>query len=467
MIKLKEDKKPKGKKELVYSFSYNIISKIVTYFLVLVLGNLYIVTEYGKSLFVLSVYNILAVTAVIGIPNAIIPWIINKKDYKSVFRALLSFSAVLAVTTLIVSYSVIHVKNYDPRLVYSMALISLSIVLYCINNISASFLISKKRYDLVNLFGLLSISLIFVFAIFFRKSGSLGIIFAYFLGFLFSASVMSFSVRKSLSDLLESWDINFKNLWEYLRGGFFVFLTSLSFFFLGWADSTILGLLSNLENVGKYGISSAFANIIILIPSTLSFFVITRLSEVKNKLKSQNILKRVIRISYSFSLLSSILIVSFLPIILKVFLPKYIGTSVFTSILLIGVVFYSSYFLVYNYFIAKLGIRKVLIPILLACIINIVFDIILIPSLGLYGICIATSSAHLIAFLLLSGKIFKSKEIILMAFLPLLLIVSFYLSYFGIFVALITLFLLFKLELLKKEDVNIITEEISNILKLN
>lgn len=459
-VKTLDNTDSRGKKEALKSFFWSFSSKAITYFLFLVLGNLYLVSEYGKATFILAIYNIIILFSLIGLPQAIVPWIIKKKDYNSIFRVLFWVSIIFGVGAVLVTYLMIKIGGYNIELLKPMVLISFSLLVYWVNNVSASFAIAHKKYNRISFAGFLSIIVTLVLAVLLKNLQSFGIILAYVIGYSLGALSLVIGEREGFMGIWKNYSINLSSFKEYLLSGIIIAFVAVSFYFLSWADSTILGILSNLEAVGKYGISSGFAGIIALIPIALSMFVITRMSEVKNAKKSKDILKRTIRISFFSSIMIGTLLSAYMFVVLRLFLPKYTGIEIFVSILLIGAMFYSVYFLIYNYLIGKSRIQKNFWPILIASGINIILDFLLIPVLGLYGVCIATVLAHFSAFILLSRGILKTKEIFFMLCMVLLIPISYFLAWFGILVTLAAIVLEFKLKLIDKQDLRVILKEI-------
>jgi O-antigen/teichoic acid export membrane protein len=455
-----KEQKINGKRETLLSFFWNMSSKVVAYLLLLVLGNLYIASEYGKAVFVISIYYIIVMVSTLGMPNAAVPWIVKKKDFSSVFKILFVISFLAALGTILITMLVVSYRAYNKDLIYMMIFIALAIILYWANNVSISFLIAKKNYSFISFVGVASVLITLGMAVILKRFFGLGIIISYFSGYLFSAVVMSWRARHDFLRVIRDLKINFSSFKTYIKDGAVVSLVTLSFFFMSWADSVILGLFTNLESVGRYSISITFSNIVILIPFTLSMFVITRISEVKNKIKSQNILKRVMRVSYYFSFIIALLISSYLSLFIKIFFPKYQGVEIYAIILMVGALFYSSYFIVYNYFVAKAKVNRNFLPIVLASLINIFLDIILVFKFGIYGVCAATAIAHFTAFILLTRGFLKARKIVIMSILPFVLLLAYYSSYFGIIIAIAFCIILIKLKIIEIEDLKIIKNAI-------
>ncbi|MBU1246189.1 MAG: polysaccharide biosynthesis C-terminal domain-containing protein [Nanoarchaeota archaeon] len=196
-------------------------------------------------------------------------------------------------------------------------------------------------------------------------------------------------------------------------------------------------------------------------------FLLTKSSEVKDNVNSRSLLSRILRISFSFSFLAAIGIISLAKLIILVFFPKYVGIEPFILILLIGVVFYSLYHLIYVYLLSKLRPEKAFFPIGIAALLNIILDILLVPKFGLYGICFATMISHLVAFTILSVKVRMIKRFSLVYLLVLFLPLAYKMGVYGLLLIILLIPLLIILKLLQKQDLVLISNITKTLFKFN
>jgi len=439
----------KGKKETIYAFVWGLFSKVLSYLLLLILANLYLKPEFGRASFVISIYSLTFAIAFLGATNLFTSWYIKKKDCTSIFYFMSLLTAIVMIIWIAVSINHLWIIPF-----------ALILPLNLLNTVSASILNSKYRYDITQSNTNLFLAAIIILAIIMVPFGKVGIILAYSFGYVISSLRLIYLTRKDLWGIIRRFNLNINSVREYLLPAITVTLISFGFAFLGWFDSTILGLLSTFENVAIYGIVGPISNILTLIPLTLGPFLLTRVSELKNKEISKNVLKRVVRISYTLSILAAIVMISLLGVIFQIFFPKYVGNEVYVMILSIGILLYGVYYLVYTYTIGELNPGKGFAPIGIAALLNIILDIILIPKFGIYGIAFATTFAHLTAFILLLKKTKMLSEnlkfLIPLIFLP----IAFYMSYWGlIFIPICFLFLI-KTKIFQKEDFAVIKRTI-------
>ena len=78
-----------GKKELVYYFFLNLISKGFTYILLLVFANLFTQEQYGEASYIYAFFSIIFIFSFIGLPDIFVVWFIKNKDVSSIFYFLL------------------------------------------------------------------------------------------------------------------------------------------------------------------------------------------------------------------------------------------------------------------------------------------------------------------------------------------------------------------------------------------
>lgn len=443
-----------GKIETFYYFILIGLTKAVTYFVLLVLANFFILPDYGRASFVLSAFRTVALFGSIGLPFIFVPWAINKKDTSSVFYFLLFFNLILTAIGLVAG------------LKYPWILpIVFVIPLMAISGISNSLLRIKHKYHIIQFLGMLLEVSTLIGLVLFAKYGKAGIIGGHALAFYIVNFVFIYLTRKELWEIAKVFRFDLSIIWEYLKKGTITTLLYLSFAFLNWIDSLVLGYFSTFENVARYNVAGPISNVLAIIPFALSMFLLTRESELKNKKRSKSVLKSALRISFTLSLLVGILMLSLIFPLLKIFFPKYIGIEPFVTILSAGILLYSLYSLLYIYETGKLEPERAFWPIFLAAVINLILDIALIPRYGLYGITAATTIAHAFAFVTLSYKMGLLKEFfpafLMLCFLPL----SYYAGVIGIILMPIALCLSYWFGLFKEGDLFAIARTVFQIFE--
>tara|TARA_Y100000310_G_C20687151_1_gene819796 strand:- start:1119 stop:2471 length:1353 start_codon:yes stop_codon:yes gene_type:complete len=444
----------KGKKETVYSMGFSLLSKGVTYFLLLVLANFFLVEAYGKATFALNIFYLSSILTLASGSEILIPWIMKKKDVRSVFYFMLILGIIINIIGVIVTWNhkwAMPLAFLVPMLVFG--------------NIARSFLQAKYKYHLANLLGLVYVIITLIVVILLRNYGALGIILGYSIAYFTITLLYINLVKSDIKNLLRKVQIKKSSIKAYLKKAMITATVALSFSFLAWIDSTILGWLSTFENVAIYNIASPIANAISLIPTSIGFFLLSRTSDSLSNRTKKVFFFKTIRICFTFSLLGAIVITSSSFLIIKYLFQQYIGSEPFIAILILGMIFYSIYHLIYTYTLGYLHPEKAFTPIIFAAIVNVVLDIILIPHFGLYGICFATLIAHFIAFTWLAIRIKILRRFMGIYLLILFIPLAYFLQIYGLILVPIALALAFFFRVIKMEDLFTIYNTIKDIIK--
>jgi O-antigen/teichoic acid export membrane protein len=457
MTSLKEDRKSRGKKETLYAFLFSLASKAITYLLLLVFANLYLPEEYGLGTFALNIRNIVMMVAFIGLPDALIPFVVKNKKTSSIINNL---SAITLVTFAIGLFLSAKYPWILP-LVITYPLVMLT-------SVASAFLRAEEKYHIPVRAGFTSIIIILAAAYFLKSYEKLGVISAYAIGNLYAFFATAYPVRGRMNEVLSSLSIkkffDFNESKPYFVSAFFITIIAGMFMLLNWLNSTLLGVLGTFSQVAQFGIASAIAGVISVIPISLSMFIITRSSQLIDSKKSVNLLHRVVRVSFFSSLLSSILLVTLIPLLIRIFFPKYIGIESSVSVLTLGIIFFSSYYIVYSYYIGKMKTQKALIPIFMGVLINTLIAILTIKNYGILGASAAISLAHLSVLIWMSRKE-RIKRITLASLLAIALIyITYMIGYYGFIILILTIPISLLFKIITLEDIKVIKDAFFEII---
>ena len=445
-----------GKKETVYAFAYSLASKAVTYLVLLVFANLYLAEEYGAGSFAFNIRNIVTIVAFIGIPDALIPFIVKKKKIGAILKTLILINLAVLLAGIVIAFR----EPWIWPLVLTYPLVML-------NSVGMAFWRAKSRYDIPYKAGFYSIILTLVAAYLLSGYGRVGVLGAYAAGNLISFIWTVYPIRGEIIGGF-SGKLNFDEAKSYLKVAMIVVIIGSLFVINGWVNSTLLGIFGTYEQVADFGVSSSLAGIISIIPLSLSMFILTRASQIRSKIKSKAVLYRTVRISFFLSLLAAIALTTIIPTILHVFFPKYIDSAIYVFVFNIGMVFYASYNVIYSYYIGKTNPGKALVPVILGLIINLGLAVgLLMEGYGVLGVAIASSVANFAILLFLSMQE-SIKKIVLMSFFAVAAIaLSYYSGYFGAAVFVLTIPLSFALGIITLEDFGIIRNVLRKIVYRN
>lgn len=444
-----------GKKETVYAFLYGIASKVVTYFLLLVFANLYLPQDYGLGTFVYNIRNIVMMFAFIGLPDALVPFIIRKKNSCSILKWLLVSTSILTVLGLI----------FLIRAPWVWPLI-LSFPLVMLTAVATAFWRVKAKYDMPIKIGFYSTLVTLAAAFFLKSYGSFGFVAAYSLGNLFSFLALFIPVRREFYNTFKN-SPDIACLKQYIKSGAVIALIGSIFVLLTWINSTILGIFGDFTAVARFGVSMTLSGVISIIATSLSMYMVTRSSQITNKKESLDLLHRVTRVSFFSSLCASVAMISLMPIVLKLFFPKYVGTELFIAIATMGMIFFSAYFIIYSYYIGKMKSERALLPILLGLVINTALTLLLASRYGLLGVVSAISLAHFVILLWISSQE-KIKRIALVSVVAVPIIyLSYLMGIWGLLLLIAIIPLSVYLRIITRGDLGVIKRTAYDVLHLN
>lgn len=189
-----------------------------------------------------------------------------------------------------------------------------------------------------------------------------------------------------------------KQKFEYFKEVFYFSLptsaTALSAFMLAYIDIICLGILLNPERVGIYSAASPTSRIILAFSAGLYAILLPSISELKAR-GSDGEVKKYAKDSLKFSLIilipvAAISIAFSKSIITLLFGASYVGAAKAFEILVFGIVFLGIFVVCSAVF---QGINLPRIPmkiLLLAAMIDAVFNVLLIPIYGIEGAALAT-----------------------------------------------------------------------------
>ncbi len=174
---------------------------------------------------------------------------------------------------------------------------------------------------------------------------------------------------------------------------------------VGWElmfnlNAIFIKLLLNLEEVAFYSVGRTITQVFTFLPLAITTIMMPKVSQTKNKLKIVRYTKYAVIVN---------LVVSFLGLFILLIIGKQVINIAFGSAYLqaynvlfylsLGQIFIASYLI---YGSVWQGLGKPIVPsliLLFACIINIVGNLILIPSHGIVGASISTAISSFIAFI--------------------------------------------------------------------
>ncbi len=441
-----------GKKQVVYATFYSMGSKFLTYLLILVFANLYTQEEYGLGSFIYNIRNILMIFVFVGLPEALIPLLIKRKKVESIVKAIIWATVSVTLICLILAL-------LPGVLQFWILPLAITFPLVMITNIGTAILRSREQYKQTYTAGFYSMIITLISAYLLRGFGSLAVVSAYSLGNLCAFLIVAKPVKKEIIVMLDE-AIQYRgkignNLREYILFALGIALAGSSLTFMYWITSTVLGVNGNFSGIAKFGVASAITSILTIIPISLSMIILTKASKL-NKIREDSLLVRATRISFFITLIGAILLTTFMPLILKIFFPKYLGIEIYTAILTFGIVCFASSYVIYSYHIGIMNLRKIVIPILIGLAIHLIISLLFAIKFGLGGILI-TQSAIQLGTLIYIANSQSIKRITLAAVVSLILFWVAYRSIiFGLLATIAIIPLAIITKIIDRQDLNII-----------
>lgn len=388
----------------VYGLS-RISTKLVAFILLPLLTLNFSVAEYGIFVLTESLWQILWSVFLFGFESGIVRWYLEIKDKQQQKRFLFSVSVFLLVFNLILTAVIYLFSGPFSNLVYEQAGYQKFVMYACFIAIveTVSFVIFlllriEERAKMYSAMAVITTLISLVMQIYFLQYTNMKLE-GVFLSKIFAPLIIIiFLLPYFLRHISFRYEKKLMN--ELLAYSFPVMIASLVSTLLNQVDRYILGSITDLTNVGIYGLASnvsGLINFLVISPFSLAFTVLSW-----KKLNDANA-KRFYTKTTTYLFLAvtyiSMIIALFTPHLIKIVTMKtdYWIASAYVPWIIIAMPFYGIHFVgVFSFYVTK-NTRYVLISYLAALIIKIALDFALIPSFGIYG----AAAANFISFFMM------------------------------------------------------------------
>jgi len=181
-----------------------------------------------------------------------------------------------------------------------------------------------------------------------------------------------------------------------------VFLSSIAARIIGYIDTLILTYFRTAAEVGVYNVVLPTALILLFIGQGISSIMLPLASELWTK-NDKKRLAEGMHLIYRFVFLLAIPCIGAFFVYSRLFIETFFGSayasgSTALQILLVGVLFYTVS-IIHENLISGIGKPQIITKIIImAAIVNVVLNLILIPSTGIYGAAFATTISYIIMF---------------------------------------------------------------------
>ena len=180
---------------------------------------------------------------------------------------------------------------------------------------------------------------------------------------------------------------------------------------MSWTDTLMLGYFKTPDVVGIYNAALPLANLLPMIPSSMSFIYIPIITQLYSKRLIDDVKRNyIILTKWTLLLISPIFFVLFLfpDVVLNLlFGSRYIGASVALQFLALGFFLNVSLGFTYNLLIVIGENKFPMWTYSISAIINIILNTILIPPMGIVGASIASVVSIIISKILNSIKLYR------------------------------------------------------------
>lgn len=377
------------------------VSKIVSYIFI---AKHLSVEEYGKFNFAITLTTILSLIFLMGYQHSIIT--VNSRERKNdcflsttrLYTLVLSFMAFILVTII----SFLCLNNTSIQLSSLYGFVVLTQILY---TVELSILISKNQFKQFMFFNLFQSILFLLFVLSIKSTdyyiylllfGTSNLVAVKDIFKVKDLKVLSFKRGKRIIKI--QWAIGYKN-----------FLFEINNIFHYRFDTVLLGLMGNHYYLGLYSVVKNVIEGILYLPKALQPILmreatVSKVNDTKN-------LKKVLIV---FSVLYAFILIVFIffgeLIIRLTFGDNYTIVIKPLLIAIFGIYFYSVSILVNSYLLGKRKFNHSIKNAFVTSLMFIIFNIILIPIINIYGAAL-TIVLGSIVYLLLTLTILKKNKV--------------------------------------------------------
>ncbi len=396
----------------------NILISISSIILLPILTKNFSVTDYGIWVQFMTTIVLIPNIANLGLPYTMVRFFSAEKDKEKIREGFYSIGFIIFASTVIISILLFLFSESIASLLFNgnvqvATILSVIILFYCLNYFLLNFFRTfqqMKRYSVFSLIQTyLGLSIVSYLALegFNIEIAAIGLLVSnlvtFFLMIFFIVNNIGFKVPE------------LKNLKEYLSFAIPTIPGNLSYWVVDSSDRYLIGILLGTVFVGYYSPAYALGNMIIMILAPFSFLlpsVLPRYYE-ENNLSKVNVFMKyslkyflliAIPATFGLSLLSK-------PILMILTTSEIASNGYFiTPFITISALLFGIYGITVNFLILSKKTKFIGTLWSAAAVFNILFNILLIPFLGIIGAAMVTLFTFIITLslcLLYSAKYFK------------------------------------------------------------
>jgi len=382
----------------------NILIGIAPIILLAILTKNYSIDEYGIWIQVYTLMNLISIIATLGLPSSMIRFLANERDKNNIKEIFYSLFAVIIFTSLVISlvflffYKQISIIFLDGDICIGIILPAI-LILNSLNSFLVNFFRTFQDIKKYSALSVLQTFLIVIIVLYFSLNhynfffSIFGIFLALFINFLVLFMIIYYNIGFKVPKL--------KNLRKYLSFGLPLIPTNLSSWTLDVSDRLIIGILLGTAAVGYYSPGYSLGNIVLMLVMPFSILLFPLLTKNYENGKIEEV-KKYLFYSMKYYLLLAIptvIGISLLsePLITIISTPEVAQEGfLITPFSAISGMLAGIYAIMLQVLLLKKKTRITGIFWIASAIINITFNILVIPYLGILGAAIITLISYMI-----------------------------------------------------------------------
>ncbi|MBU0527236.1 flippase [Candidatus Micrarchaeota archaeon] len=416
----------------IWGLSGNLLLKLVSFFYAIVIARLVSQDDIGIFYLTLGILQIISMFSYLGLPFSLqryVPFYESRKELgKAKYLLKLSYlivilASIFFIAGLWISADFIGELYQNALLAESIRLFSVYLFLYGVSVVQITYLQGRTAIRSMQLaYNVQNVSKLLLTILFFYLMGPsvFTLIYAFLASFAISDLVSLFLLYRRSRDLPKaSQPISNKELFrEVMPLGLIVSVIASITVFVQAADKILLGYLlpNSMDIVGVYGIATAFSMLLFVFPSAIGMIFLPIISRLVGKNDLSQIratTETAMRWAFLISIPVAIIIISFSEGMLGIFYGEPYRVAAVAMAIFTLAVLVKSFSLMLS--LALAAMRKIQLELkitLILGIVNVIFNVLLIPSYGMEGAAIASLIAFITTFFLLNhycNKIFQFK----------------------------------------------------------
>lgn len=385
------------KKNFIYNALYQMLILILPFITVPYVSRILGTTGVGIYSYTYSIVYYFMLIGMLGINNYGNRTIAKSRDNKKLlsqnFLSIYFLQLIMNMIMIIFYLIYICVINNQYKLISAIQIIYLISNMFDIN----WFFFGLEKFKLTvtrnTIIKFISLILIFIFV---KDTNDLWI---YVLILSLSTLISQLLLFPFLAKEVKFEKIKFKDLKKHIKPCLILFIPVIAISLYKVMDKIMIGIFSNMSEVGFYEQAEKIINLPLGIITSLGTVMLPRISNLVEKGKDEEILE-YIKISINFMMFLAFPIVFGLCSISDKFIPLFLGEDFFKSSILIYLLCPTIVFIAFanvirtQYLIPKEKDKIYITSVIIGAIINLFLNIIFIPNYGSIGACFGTLGAE-------------------------------------------------------------------------